>query len=1183
MYLSRLEIFGFKSFAQKVELKFNGGITAIVGPNGCGKTNIVDAIRWVLGEQRTSVLRSDKMEDVIFNGTKFRKPLGMAEVSITIQNTKGILPMEYSEVTITRRLFRSGESEYLINKVPCRLKDIIDLFADTGMGANAYSVIELKMIEALLSEKAEERRKLFEEAAGVTKYKQRRKITYRKLEDVKNDLSRINDIIREVQKNVTSLERQAKKAEKYNQIAEELKAKEIELLEREFSELKRNLIYLEETLEIEKNKRYDVGTSLNQGEQLLDVLKGELRTLELQIDEIYSKIESKTKELNSTEQEIALLRERRKSAIERIEKISNEKTELQQQLYDLNQLLVEKKLNLEAILSEKEKLQSQFYERKRALDELTKLVDEKRTGLKQLNEMLIEKISSISLKRNDIEKMKARMENLKGRLEVLSAEKTSYENEARSAEEELNLLLEKKAFLLNELANAERILKEKENLRDKLRIEVEELQKKSFAVQNEIGKRISKIDFLRDLIEKHVDLSEGAQFLVQNYNSNFKSVSDVIDVDPQFSSAIESALGESAGYLIVDTVDEAEKAIEILKAQNKSKVTFICLEKIPENYASNFPVNGDGIIGWASETVLCDKKFKKVIDLLLDDFLLVKDKQSAINALRKYGSIKCVTLDGEIFTDEGLIKGGSTNGSTQSVIGKRRQIEILEGEVAKLKKELSSIQSEIEHKSRELEVINLKELYDAIREIQGAVSEVEKLISQAEYKKERARKSIDEIERERDELEREINSVADVLSKLEPEIGALEREKEEIEYNLSSATAEFEELERNWSEKAEEISELNIKLISIENEEKNIELEIKRIKEDIFKISKRINDYEVESDANKARIEEIDLNLSELGEKLSSLESEVTSLRGRLKEIQQLHSDKLVEIQTLEMKIKEERAKYEEYISAMHDLEMKINEIKLRMENLKNKAMEEYQVEIGFKEFQDDKTFNIALLREEVEDLKAKLKALGPVNLLAFEDYQEEKKRLEFLISQRDDLIESEKTLTETIDEINTTAQKKFLETFERIKENFKKTFATLFGPDSEADIKLVPDEDGKVDPLESRIEIMAKPKGKRLQSIDLLSAGEKTLTAIALLFSIYLVKPSPFCVLDEVDAPLDDANIERFINLLKSFSNDTQFIIVTHNKKTMEAADTLYGVTMEEEGVSKIVSVKFKQEIEER
>ncbi|MEN3038566.1 MAG: chromosome segregation protein SMC [Candidatus Kryptonium sp.] len=1178
MYLSRLEIFGFKSFAQKVELKFNGGITAIVGPNGCGKTNIVDAIRWVLGEQRASVLRSDKMEDVIFNGTKERKPLGMAEVSITIQNTKGILPMEYSEVTITRRVFRSGESEYFLNKVPCRLKDIIDLFADTGMGANAYSVIELKMVESLLSEKAEERRKLFEEAAGITKYKQRKKVTFRKLEDVKNDLSRVNDIIREVQKNVASLERQAKKAEKYNQILEELKRSELSLFEREYSELHRTLIYLEETLNAERNKKINVGDELSRGEQLLDVLKSELRTIEEQVEEIHLKIELGNKELSLVEQEIALLKERRKVFIERIEKVSQEKLELQHRVYELNQRIGERKLMLEAVSTERKILQSEYVEKKKEIDWLSLGLDEKRNAVRSLNETLIEKMNQISNKRGDIERIRGRMENFKGKLDLLNAERNSREKEINDAEMELSSLFEKKAMLLTELASAERILNEKEALKENLKSEIEELRKKSFAIQNEISKRLSKIDFLRELIERHVDLPEGAQFLVQNYNSNFKSVSDVV-VDPDLSFAIESALGEAVGYLIVDTVEEVERAIDVLKSQNKSKVTFICLEKIQENFMTNLPIHVNGVIGWANELVSCERKFKKVVDLLLvDEFLIVRDKSSAIEVLNSYGNIKCVTLEGEIFTDEGLIKGGSTNGSTQSVIGKRKQIELLEKEVSKLKDELNRIQRESEEKSNQIEAINLKELSDALRSIESSVVEIEKMINQVEYKRNRAVERIGEIDREKDEIEKEIKALEEILVELERGISMLEKEKEEIEYQLSVATAEFETLEREWSIKAEYVSELNIKLISIENDEKNLEAEIKRLDDELGRTSVKISEYEAEIEESKVQVENIEFKLVELGEKRELLENEVSMLRERLKEVQSQHNAKIVEIQALERKIKDERSKYEEYVSAMHDIEMKINEVKLRMQNLKEKAKEEYQVELEYKQFDD---YNIAVLREEVENLKTKLKLLGPVNLLAFNDYQEEKKRLEFLISQRDDLLESEKTLKETIEEINTTAEKKFLETFEKIKENFKRTFETLFGPDSEADLKLVPDENGNIDPLESKIEIMAKPKGKRLQSIDLLSAGEKTLTAIALLFALYLVKPSPFCVLDEVDAPLDDPNIDRFINLLRSFSNNTQFIIVTHNKKTMEAADTLYGVTMEEEGVSKIVSVRFKQDVE--
>lgn len=1177
MYLSRLEIFGFKSFAQKIELKFNGGITAIVGPNGCGKTNIVDAIRWVLGEQRASVLRSDKMEDVIFNGTRNRKPLGMAEVSITIENTKKILPTEYSEVTITRRVFRSGESEYFLNKVPCRLKDIIELFADTGMGANAYSVIELKMIETLLSEKAEERRKLFEEASGITKYKQRKKITLRKLEDVRNDLSRVNDIISEVQKNVASLERQAKKAEKYRQLFDELKRKEIELFEREYAELRRALIYLEERLNAEKDKKVCITDELSQKERLLELLRAEIRSIESQIEETHVKIESESRDLSLTEQEIALLRERKRLLIDGIEKMNNEKIELQRKVLELSQSLSKDKLIFESTYLERETLQGEYIEKKAELDALTKELDEKRLNVKNLNEMLIEKMNEISQKRSQIEKIKGKIENLNGKTDLLNEDRAFYEREIIESETELNFLLDKKAIFLNELASAERILSEKEQLKESIRLEIEDLKKKIFVIQGEISKRVSKIDFLKELIEKQVDLSEGAQFLIQNYNSNFKSVSNLFDVDTTFSLAIESALGESVGYLVVDTIEDAEKAIEILKLQNKNKVTFICLEKVPENYALNLPVQGDGVIGWANDLVLCDKKFKKVLDFLLDDYLVVQDKSSAIEALRKYGNIKCVTLEGEVYTNEGLIKGGSANGLPQSEIGRRKQIEILEKEISKLKKELDIIQNEFERKTEEFESINLREFAEVVKNIQASLADVEKMINQAEYKKIRSIQRVNEIIKERDEIESELKTLSQVLKSLEDEITILEGEKEQIEYNLSIATTEYESLERQWSEKSKDVSELNIKVISADNDVKNIENNIKRLEQETVKVSAKINEYESNIEQSKIRVEEIELKLIELNERRNTLENEILILRDKLKELQSRYNEKLVEIQTLEREVKEERVRYEERVNLMHDLEIRANEVRFKMQNIKQRAQEEYQIELEYKDFTDSNEN----LRQEVETLKGKIKLLGPVNLLAFDDYQEEKRRLEFLISQRDDLLESEKTLKDTINEINQTAERKFLETFDKIKENFKRTFEILFGPESEADLKLVPDENGNIDPLESKIEIMAKPKGKRLQSIDLLSAGEKTLTAIALLFAIYLVKPSPFCVLDEVDAPLDDANIDKFINLLRSFSKDTQFIIVTHNKKTMEAADTLYGVTMEEEGVSKIVSVRFKQEVE--
>lgn len=1177
MYLSKLELIGFKSFAQKVNLQFDNGITSIVGPNGCGKTNIVDAIRWVLGEQRSSTLRSDKMEDVIFNGTKNRKPLGMAEVSLTIENTKGILPTEYSEVTITRRVFRSGESDYLINGTPCRLKDIINLFMDTGMGADAYSVIELKMVETILSDRADDRRRLFEEAAGVTKYKYRRKQAYQKLESVQDDLMRVNDIVKEVEKTVTTLERQAKKAEQYNEYSERLKALEIDLLEREYATISKRLGPLEEKLSTTITEKNRIDEELSRKEALLEVLRGELKEVEQKLIEAQKDLNAQTEKIHRFEEKNLIAEERKKSLESNIARYEKETIDLQNQKVKLEaekETFQAKIVEIQAALA---KIEHDHAKKKLELEQFERTLEAKKAQVKEYNDEVIALINEIAEKKSELNRLKARIENIHGRIELAAEENLRAEEERKKSDEALAQLSAQDKEHRRNFAEAEMKLAEMERLKQSLEDEIKVLRDKEFELRSVIERKTARMQFLKNLVESHDEFSEGTKFLVAHEEGKFlirTTVTDSIQTDAKFRVAVESALGEATGYIVVNNLDEACRGIEILKQTQKGKATFICLDRLPQiNGESGVPLS-DGIHGWAVDLIHFEEKYRPLFNFLLDRTVIVDNIDVAKKVLNNGSHLKCVTLDGEIITSSGVVKGGSSREEEGGTIGKKIQIEELQQEISDLQRHLDEVHHLLEQKNQEHTIIDLKVYADAVKTFEHEMMDVEVAMAQIEFEKKRATELIQRNNTEREKLRTEEHSLEESLNLLSPGIGRLENAKIDYEQQLTASTQELERLENQWNELSQTVNGLNMQVVNLradlQRQQRELEFSNVTIREILSTLDRRAIDIASAEEEIERLSAEIEENNSILGE----LNQEFALLQAKQQEVQREQTDKQAKIHEIEVKIRDERQLHDKSINISHELELKISEMKSKLENLKQQALEQFEHELQLKTYPEDDQFSFGDAREEVRNLKAKIRYLGAVNFAAFDEYKKEKERFDFLTSQRNDLLEAEKTLLDTIEEINMTAQKKFLDTFEKIRENFISTFKSLFDEGDECDLRL---EEG-IDPLEAKIEIIAKPRGKRPQSIVLLSGGEKTLTAIALLFAIYLVKPSPFCILDEVDAPLDDSNIDRFTKILNKFCDNTQFIVVTHNKRTMEAANALYGVTMEEDGVSKIVSVRFNE-----
>ena len=1177
MYLSKLEIIGFKSFATKTSLGFDSGISAIVGPNGCGKTNIVDVIRWVLGEQRYSALRSEKMEDVIFNGTKTRKPLGMAEASLVIENTKGILPSEYTQVTIGRRVYRSGESEYLLNKMPCRLKDIQDLFMDTGMGADAYSVIELKMVESILSDKTDERRHLFEEAAGVTKYKHRRRAAYRKLESVQADLLRVNDIVAEVQKAVSSLERQAKRAEQHNEVRSRLKHLEIDLMEREYAQLHARRIPLEERLIGLRSERMTIDGSLSREERRLEELRATTTELDQQLSNAQHDVGEQSEKVNRIRQSNLIAAERRKALDDTIVRIENEKTTI---IGETDSLVTGRVSLTDRIADGKQEealTLARLEEARARLGTIEERLAAKRTELHSLSETTILKLHHIAELQAEQDRKRGRVENLLGRSARAEDERKAYSADILRLEEEIGRFLAEDKQLRRLFTEAEMKYYGEEERKKNLQVNADALGSSIIGLRTELERRSAKMEFLRGLIQSREGLSEGVKFLAAASEwgvSHTLTVGDVAITEGKFRPAIESALGELGGMMIVKSPADADRAMTLLKREDRGKATFVCLDRVPDLNSMPPPPRLPGVLEWASELVRCEPLYKNMFRFILDRVVVVADRASGLNAIGNTVGLRCVTLDGEIITGVGLMRGGSKRHDEGGGIGKHAQIEELQHEAEDLERRISLLLHAQEDVVKEQNAINIKALQDEVKRVEREMSAVEVRMAQLEFEKRRGADVITKTAQEIMALAAEASVLGEEIGSHEQPLVALKEEKADIERRIGGVQREMEILEQDWNTLSKLVNELGVTVATVKGETQNAENELKRTEDRITENGIRLE--RLGNEILRAQ-DEIDYTVSSVEENihaLNTLQDELAILEGRKKGIEDQVVQTREEIHRIEMAIKDERRRHDDSLEAMHELELRIAEIRAKSDHIVARALEEYEVSLELKSYPDGEFVDFAVLRDEIQALRERIKSLGNINFAAFEEYTNEKQRLEFLTEQRKDLLEAEKTLLFTIEEINATAQRKFLDTFGKIRGNFIETFKSLFDPGDECDLRLEED----VDPLEARIEIIAKPRGKRPTSIDLLSGGEKTLTATALLFAIYLVKPSPFCILDEVDAPLDDANIDRFTRILRKFSDNTQFIVVTHNKRTMEAANALYGVTMEEEGVSKLVTVRFNR-----
>lgn len=1178
MYLKKLEMQGFKSFADKTNLEFETGITAVIGPNGSGKSNIVDAIRWVLGEQSIRNLRGSKIEDVIFSGTQARKSLGFAEVDITIDNSDGKLPLDYSEVTITRRVYRSGESEFYINKNQCRLKDIVELFMDTGIGRDGYSIIGQGRIDEILSTKSEERRHIFEEAAGIVKYRARKDEAEKKIENTIQNLTRVNDIISELENQIGPLENQSEKAKKFLAIRENLRYLEVGLFINNIEKNKLKLDEIDKQVEEMLGQLTDETNKLELSQKHKEDIRSEEEELLKKIEEKQSNIFEFQNNIEKQKADIGVLKER----------IQNNKEKYEQGETDIEKL-IQKKIELEKDKDDrKDRKDRLFKDKKRFEDELK----EKESKFAEISSSFTKEQKIVEDKKD---KMMKNIDIKFEKMEVLSDISTNIESNNRRIAQ-INTEVSENIHELDKV----RMQKEDENVllrdvtikRDNFAEKINNLNESKAKYNEEVKKHE---DLIRKTEDEYRMKDSRYKFLVETenefegYNRAVKEVlsktkkdktfsngicgpvANLIEVPSEYENAIEMALGMSVQNIITENENDAKKAIEYLKSNNLGRASFLPISSMKGGKIIQNVKSDAGVIGIASDLISYDKKYENVIENLLGRTLIVDKMDNAINISKKYKyAFRIVTVDGDVVNASGQMTGGSVATKTTSLLSRGREIKELEKKIKELEKKKKNAISDFEKFKNESEEL-FGEFEILSKELQEAninyAREAQKM-SEIDNNIERFQKKIGLLNGEKEKITELLIEEKESLNNINSLIEGLEKENEEIQKIVKEFSTKNEEQQKIIDELNSDIMDLKISVSSFDESSLSIDEMVAMINQEINNCVENINNKNTERDNLLKESSECENKIIELqniidgaGGTAGDLEKVVLELKKQReahnKELINIEKEISDEFKTIDI-IKEQNTK----------LDIKKNKLEIDIENLQTKMWEEYETT-------PNTATNYAEVgpstAREVENIKNEIKGLGTVNVNAIEEYKAVKDRFDFLVTQRSDLEESQKSLSNIIEEMTKLMKIQFAEQFQLINKNFTEVFGELFGG-GRAELKLA--DESNI--LECGIDIEAQPPGKKLQNMMLLSGGERALTAIALLFAILKLSPSPFCVLDEIEAALDDVNVYRYAEFLKKFSKKTQFLIITHRKGTMESASTVYGITMEEHGISKLISMKL-------
>jgi chromosome segregation protein len=1176
MQLTRLEIKGFKSFGDKITINFNEGVTAIVGPNGCGKSNVVDSIRWVLGEQSTRMLRSEKMENIIFNGSKSRKPANLAEVSLTFDNTKNILPTDYSQVTITRKLYRSGESEYRLNDIQCRLKDITDLFMDTGIGADSYSIIELKMIDEIITNKEGSRRNLFEEASGISKYKLRKKQTFSKLKDTEADLERVEDLLSEIEKNLKTLENQAKKTERYYRLKDQYKLLSITLASFRIATFSKSLAGIEEQEQKEKAEKSGIVTQMDALEaglqqQKLDSLTREknLSVQQKTTNEFIAKIRAYESEKKIKNEQLKFQQDKEARLNEELDRDGNQLNHVFYNIKRLNEEKAQEEENLQTI--------------QLALAELKLAVDDLRMEQTDAKNELNELTGVNGRLQNQIYKAEKELDILHIQQQALEQESQRNMDDANSKEIELshfNQAVAELVYRSEAVENEHKLLIE---IEQRLQQDIADTDVELTAVKDTIVQESRKLDakqneynLTKSLVENLEGFPESIKFLKKNndWAKQAPLFSDVLFCREEYRIAIENYLEPLMNYYVVDTFDEAIKAVNLLRNASKGKAQFFVLA----NYQEETTVIPPARSGWipALSVVEVDARYRLLCHYLLKNVYLVDDdKDSDLNDGAMEDGVVIIGKSGKFNKSRYTLAGGSVGLFEGKRIGRAKNLENLSKDIKQLEKTLADLKARSTELQLKLGSLRSSGRANEIRQKQQEINKLHTELITVKTRQEQYQNFIENSRSRKEDIASKISSIADEIRNLQPQLAELKTQKQIQSDLLADKQYSFNELNEQVTVQSNRYNQENIRFHQQQNKVSGLTKDLDYRETQQEGLEKKIAQNNAELEKVKAVIAAYRQSADVSDDDLLDMYTQREDLEKATLQAEQEHYAWRGKITEAENEISQLRRKKEQAEVVENELKDRRTQLKLELNALKERLSVEFNINIeellnvetpvGENEFE---------LREKTEKIKKQLDDFGAINPLAVEAYQEMNERYQFIQAQKKDLAEAKASLLSTIQEIDDTAKEKFMASFIMVRENFIKVFRSLFNEEDSCDLILSDPQH----PLESDIDIIAKPKGKRPLSINQLSGGEKTLTATAILFSLYLLKPAPFCIFDEVDAPLDDTNIDKFNNIIREFSSASQFIVVSHNKKTIASTDVIYGVTMVEQGISRVVPVDMRQ-----
>ncbi len=1169
MRLKSLEIKGFKSFADKTIVSFDEGVTGIIGPNGCGKSNIIDSIRWVIGEQKISALRSENLEALVFNGSKTRSPSGLAEVSLTFENTRNLLPTEFSTVTVTRRFYKNGESEYRLNDVQCRLKDIHNLFLDTGVSNDSYAIIELGMVDDIIKDKDNSRRRMLEQAAGITIYKTRKKEAKNKLDATEQDLARIEDLLFEINNQLKTLENQAKKAEKYYEIKKEYKEVAVELAKAALEGFNLKYKELNEQQESETNKRFQLEAEIANQEafvekEKVDFIEKEkaLQSMQHEFNELLQQLRSKENEKNLASQRLKFLQEKEsslKSFLQKaegqvsgiVDSIQFSKTQIQEEenkLTDIQLRLTETKLNVE--------------ETRKIFDEKRNAVDVLRNTFQSIQHLQFTAEKKVAIADTSIQ-------NLQRLQTQLIEEKQNRENQLSQLHIELT---EKETLLENKKIDLQQLQEHHEKTKE----QILETQQQLERLRNELANENRKLDAKRneyDLLKSLIDSMEGypesVKFLHNNaqWTKNVPLLSDIIYVQQEYRTAVENVLEPYLNYYVVNSLQEGLQAIHLLDINKKGKANFFILDKI--NITTNHIQQPSNTIA-AMQVIEVDEQYKKLAEYLLANVFIAENEE----ALQYAQDATILEKTGKYVKGKYTLTGGSIGLFEGKKIGRAKNLEKLHDEIIlqeaivnALKKEIQLKQNEVVGYNQQLKENIIKQTEREINQLTNQVFASKNKIENLQFTQQQSQKKLEDIENRLQEENTNIAYTREELQNLNEQVKQSTAERKLVEQDYTFA-------ETNYTTITNQYNETNIAFTKQQSK-------IHAISQELDFKSNQLTDLQNQVNNSNTQLNEVSLNIVESEQSLHNSENLFIHLLQRkdteeqkLNETDQAYYNLRNALQEKESELRLKVKSKEMVEHLLSEIKDKLNELKLQLAGMKERLNVEFKIELDTILDQPRNTeTSLEDLQTSSDRMRKRLENMGEINPTAIEAFTEMKKRYEFILEQKNDLVNAKDSLLQTIQEVEATANQQFLDTFNKVRENFQKVFKALFTEEDTADMVLENPENL----AETGIDIVAKPKGKRPSSITQLSGGEKTLTATALLFAIYLIKPAPFCILDEVDAPLDDANVGKFTQMIQKFSENSQFIIVTHNKQTMSTVDVIYGVTMQEPGVSKLVPVDFR------